>query len=57
MFSLSTIIRCIWDNGALIVLLMIFMPMGLAGLLKDQYQKLRKLLTGKRKKTTAKESA
>ena len=43
--------------GALIVLLMIFMPMGLAGLLKDQYQKLRKLLTGKRKKTTAKESA
>ena len=41
----------------LIVLLMIFMPMGLAGLLKDQYQKLRKLLTGKRKKTTAKESA
>ena len=46
--------RCLF---ALIVLLMIFMPMGLAGLLKNQYQKLRKLLTGKRKKTTAKESA
>ena len=41
--------------GALIILLMIFMPMGLAGLLKDFSTKFRKFLRGRVKAPAAKE--